>query len=626
VTKTKLDPARMLAASLDADPAISAESIIQKFLIRWKLFTACALIVPLIAVALSSLVPSTYKSTAQLLIRDEGGANLLYTDVAPPFVALSGATAAEIIRSTPVASQMVETVGVEDADIARPAYKVLFGKAAALILPLLGREPEDTGLAANPKIKYIFLANELKPSIDATTLMVEHSGGTPRDELLEVTVKSNNREKVAAMTNGLCEIFIKEYNLRSKNEILTAYKTLGEQAAAAEAGIARLRSAPAEGDTTPAAERAEDANNYPLSAGLARTISELEAQLVALRQTYTEAAPEVVQAKAELGRDRALLAKEEALDAAGELLSTIKKRQRQLLLAAELFESDQSNLSIVERGLTPKKTKLTLIFRYGIPAAAGLVAGMFIGGIAILLLNLLDPRLFVASDVTPASGLPVLGVIPAPGVGSLNFAQLNELPLASARPALLQSLGKLDLLDQDHSRIIVVTSAENESLTATVALQLAALLACGREGNVLLADANFDDPSLTEAAAAKSEPGLLNVLAGSTPISNAVRPTKLPRLTFIGAGRLDLRDEAGSSREGWAQFFEHSRKDYSAVVIHAAGLLNSREAAALAKGADQSLVVTSRQASKKPLLAQVATLLSGIGAPALGVIHCDLKS
>jgi Mrp family chromosome partitioning ATPase/capsular polysaccharide biosynthesis protein len=625
VTNTKSDPARILAASLDANPAISAEGIIQKFLVHWKLFTACALIVPLIAVSLSSLVPATYKSTAQLLIRVEGGSNVLYNGISPPIVALTGATTAEMIKSIPVASQMIETVGVEDADIARPAYKVLFGKAAALILPLLGREPTDQQLAANPKLKYAFLANELKPSVDATTLMMDHSTSSLRDELVNITVKANSREKVAAMVNGLCEAYITDYDLRSKNEIMTAYKTLGDQAAAAEADLARLRSAPARADVTPTVASADNSNTNPLSAGLAHTISDLETQLVVLRQTYAESSVEVIQAVAELKRDRALLAREQALDATTGLLSNIKARQHQLLLAATLYDTGQSNLSIVERGLTPKATKLVTVMRYGIPGAGGLVGGMFIGAIAILLLNLVDPRLFVESDISAASGRPVLGVIPASGVGPLNFAQLTDLPLAGARPALLQALGKLDLLDRDRSPVIVVTSAENESSTATVALQLAALLARNREGSVLLADANFDHPALTEAGAVKNEPGLLDVLAGSSTAIEAARPTKLPRLAFIGTGRLNLRDETGSSREGWIRFLEYGRKNYGVIVIHATGLLNSREAAVLAKNADQSLLVTDRQVSKKPCLTQASSLLAGIGAPVLGVIHCEVK-
>jgi uncharacterized protein involved in exopolysaccharide biosynthesis/Mrp family chromosome partitioning ATPase len=655
VTKSKIDPARLLADNLDASPEISVETIIKKFLVRWRLFVACALLVPLIAVGLSHLIPSTYKSSAQLLIRHQGGINMLYDDIAPTQISLTGATSAELMRSDPVASKMIEAVGVEDADIARPAYKVLFGKAAALIMPLLGREPSEADGSGNSKLKYIALADELKPSITATTLMVDRGGTALRDELIEVSIKSNSREKVAAMVNGLCEAFIAEYNQRSKNEILAAHQTLADQAARVEADLARLRaSAPGEDTIALPAERATNADNKPLSSGLARKISELESQLVTLRQSFTDSSPEVIQVKTELERNRALLNNQEAIDAAGELLSTIRKKQRQLSLAVQLFESNQGNLSVVERGLTPRKSKITLVFRYGIPAVAGLVGGMFIGAVAILLLNLLDPRLLVASDVASAAGLPLLGVIPAGGLAAPDLNRAHELPVVAARPALSQTLAKFDLLPRESSRTVTVVSAENESSTAQVALQLSALLARDRDRRVVLVDANFDHPSISEGASAALAPrlaelmvrasdtrggdlavmeapssgkefGVLDVLSGHSSVAKAARGTKLPRLSFIGTGRLDLRDEAGSSLEKWSQFVAACHKEFDTVILHAGGLSNSREAGVLAKAAGRSVLVTNSRVSNKNSLKAAAALLAEIGAVALGVIHCDAK-
>jgi Mrp family chromosome partitioning ATPase len=626
VTKTKLDPARMLAASLDADPAVSAESIIQKFLIRWKLFAACALIVPAIAVSLACVVPTTYKSTAQVLIRHQGGGYDLYQEFVPRIPLLSGATTAEVIRSGPVASKMIEAVGVENEDIARPAYKVLFGKAAELIMPLFGREPEDIALMKDPKLKGLFLASELKSSIEANTLMIEHGGSMAPDELIEVTVKSTSREKVAAMVNGLCETFIAEYNRRTGEELAAAKKALAEQAAKTEQDIARLRALLASGAEEDA-QLAESSADTPLAAGLAKTISDLEIQLVQLRQTYTESSPNVAQAKAELDQARSMLSNQEALDTAKEMLSALKRKQRELGLAAQLFMSDQSGLSMDEMGLTPKKSKLTAALHYGIPGGAGLAGGLFIGVVGLLILDLLDPRLFVAQDAMSATGLPLLGVIPADSAvlpGSPE--QVAEFPRSGARSALLQTLGKLDVLARDASLILVVTSAEDEASSATVALQLAALVARDRDSRVLLVDANFDHPDLTGALNAQKDVGLLDVLAGQSDFETAVRPTKLPRLSFIGMGRPDLRDEAGSTRQGWGNFIEQCRKGQNTIIVHAGGLLNSREAAPLAQRADRPLLVTNRRDSKRNSLARAAALLAEIGVPALGIIHCDVKT
>jgi Mrp family chromosome partitioning ATPase/capsular polysaccharide biosynthesis protein len=615
----------MLAASLDADPAVSAESIIQKFRIRWKLFACCALIVPAIAVGLACVVPTTYKSTAQLLIRHQGGGYDLYQEFVPKLPLLSGATTAEVIRSGPVASKMIEAVGVENEDIARPAYKVLFGKAASLIMPLFGGETEDIALMKNPKLKDLFLASELKSSIEANTLMIEHGGMTP-DELIEVTVKSTSREKVAAMVNGLCETFIAEYNRRAAEEIAAAKKSLAGQAEKIVQDIVRLRAllaAGAEEDT----QLAESSADTPLAAGLAKTISDLEMQLVQLRQTYTENSPDVIQAKAELDRARNMLSNQESLDTAKAVLSSLERKQRELGLAAQLFEGNQSGLSMDEMGLTPKKSKLVALLHYGIPGGTGLAGGIFIGVVALLILDLVDPRLFVAHDAMSATGLPLLGVIPADSVLLPDSPeQVVEFPRSGARSALLQTLGKLDVLARDVSRILVVTSAEDEASSATVALQLAALVAHDRDSRVLLVDANFDHPDLTRAFNADKNVGLLDMLDGQSKLEAVIRPTKLPRLSFIGMGRPDLRDEAGSTRQGWENFIEQCRKGQNTIIVHAGGLLNSREAAPLAQRADRPLLVTNRQHSKRNSLARAAALLAEIGVPALGIIHCDVRT
>lgn len=621
--KSTLDPAQLIADNLNADAAISAETLIRKFVVRWKLFVICALVVPLIALLLAHQIPSTFTASAQILFRHQGGAPTLYREFMPSLPLLSAATAAEVIRTETVAAGMIEKVGVENTDIARPAFKVLFGKVASVIMPLFGRDWDDNPAKGNPRIKYLMLAKELKPTVEATTLMVDRSTGSTRDELIEVTVKSTNREKVAAMANGLCDGFIAEYDRQAREEISVAQLSLAEQAAKIEKDIVELKSAPG---SSGAADLllVESRDGKALSSGLARTISDQELALVQLRLNYTDTSPEVTRAQAELDRARLVLAKQEALDAAKESLNQVRRKQRELQIAAQLFTTSQSGLSVVERALTPRKTKLTTVMKYGIPGGAGLFAGMFIGGAGILLLNLLDPRLFVASDVTTASGLPLLGVVPAENaVLPSNPDELAALPYPGARPALLQTLAKLDVLARNASRIVVVTSAENEASSAAVALQLAALMARDRDSRLLLVDSNFDRPSLTQTLKAETTPGLLDVLAAQSPLASAVRPTKLARLGFLGTGKIELRDEAGSSHEGWERFLQDALRDYVAIVIHAGGLLNSREAAPLSRRSVRPLLVTNQRSSKRDTLGRAAALLAEIGVPSLGVIHCE---
>lgn len=619
------DPSLILAESLQSDPAISAETLFERFRIRWKFFVICAVVTPLIALALAHQIPLTYKSSAQILVRHQGGPLGLYRDLIPTLPLLSGATAAEVLRSDATASAMIEKVGVENDDIARPAYKVLFGKIAAWVMPLFGEDGSALSgeVAANPRLVFLLLAKELKPSVEATTLLVDRSSGTARDELIEVTVKSTNREKVAAMANGLCESFIAEYVRQSRVEIETAKLNLQSEADRINDRIKYLET------VVPGARgggeifASEIREGRALASGMSQGVSALELALVQLRQTYTEGSREVVQAKAELEQARAILARQEQVDGAKDALNVVRRKLRECDSALELLKTDQTGMAVIERAIPPRKTKLATIIRYGVPAGAGLFAGVFLGLTGVLFLSLLDPRLFVAADASNAIGVPLLGVIHKKSAKLPQSAdEVLNLPDKAARPALLQALGKLDVLEKGASHVVVVTSATNESSSSTVALQLSALLARDRERRVVLVDANFDRPELSESLGGVVGPGVLDALGGQADVTAVMRATKLPRLTFVSAGQLALRDEVGSSREAWERFLQSFTDANTTVVIHTGGLLDSREAGALAMRARRPILVTSRGVTRRDSLVRAAALLNEIGVPALGIVHC----
>ncbi len=620
----KVDPAKWVAESLNSDPAASAEGLLQKFFVRWKLIVACAILAPAMALLLALSIPPVYKSSAQLLIRHQGGTQAIYTDFTPDLTSLSGASAAEVLRSEPVASKMIRQTGVQEADIARPAYKMLFRRIASVVVALSGKESEPS--PADSDLKYRELAKDMKPSIEATTLMVDRGSAMARDEIIDVTIKSTNRLLVAPMVNGLCQAFMAEYDQRIEKELAEANQLLDLQAKGITADLQKLNASADQPNPGTGTEFSDSLDNRPLASNLARNISDLEVRLVQLRQVYAASAPEVINAQKELTRARAILGNQQSIDSAETLLGSIRKKQRQLALAAELLRQNQSDISMVESGLTPRKSKAEGFIRFGAPIIGGFFGGLMIGVVGVLVLNLLDPRLLVATDVTTNSGLPLLGVIPSDSIGLPSSpAAVEKLPHLGARPALLQALGKFDVLAADASRIIVVTTAENEASSASVALQLAVLLARDRGAQVVLIDADFDRAQLTRALQDKAAPGLLDALSGAVALAAVLRPTAQARLSFVGIGKAELRDEVGSNREAWNAFLAGCERQNYLLVVSAGGLLTSREGAALAKKSSHPLLVTDRRLSKRTSLRRAAKLLSEISVPALGVIHCDVK-
>jgi Mrp family chromosome partitioning ATPase len=90
-------------------------------------------------------------------------------------------------------------------------------------------------------------------------------------------------------------------------------------------------------------------------------------------------------------------------------------------------------------------------------------------------------------------------------------------------------------------RTIGFTSAVSGEGTSTLALGTSLSLASLGPAPVLLADANWLQPSLTADAGLASSRGLADVLRGDVEIDQVVVPTEAPRLTFLAAG--DIQKE-----------------------------------------------------------------------------------
>jgi uncharacterized protein involved in exopolysaccharide biosynthesis len=327
--KSSFNLAQKVSDSIESDYLLSLDRIKAVLRERWRILVYCTAITPIIAVAVAQLVPLTFHATAQLLISpDDGSALLLAEGTRHGGAAPSGQSAAEIVRSVPVVARMAEAVGVTNADVARPAYKVLFGYVTRAIVPFLHKDKDD---GAGAKLsEWEFLANEIKPSIKATSLQSEVRSLTPSDQIVEVTIASTNKAKVAAMANGLLDAFIANQAHRNEAEALKAYDTLLASEKKTRDAIALLKQSPAKqaaDSETPVSEHLPQ--ERPLAEAMSRNISELELKLIELEHAYSDDSPNVIRARSELKQARQSLDNQESIDALLAQVADLKKAQRQ---------------------------------------------------------------------------------------------------------------------------------------------------------------------------------------------------------------------------------------------------------------------------------------------------------
>jgi capsular exopolysaccharide synthesis family protein len=496
---------------------------------------------------------------------------------------------------------------------------------APLIEPFLPAS-ETSGPEAE-QARLTDLAKEFRDTIEVKTVQPERTVVEVNDELVEVTVPSPTREKIAAMTNRLCEAFIDEYYRLSEEDANRAYAYLSRQAEAVEADLTTLQAGNA-GDVAGPPDKSP-----PLGEGPDKTISmnpfvdqsskeiaQMELELARLQQIYKEDAPEVVQLRERLERSRAVLRRQETLETAKAVVNLIKSKRRQAYMTAQLYKNRLVPISIVEAAVTPKASILKEIGRYAMNGGIGLGGGLALGIALVMLLGTLDHRLYTTWDVEKGSAMPVVGSVPVLPSGRLRKAALNEYPLSEATAGLTQVLGKIGLFDGPKGQVLLITSPTQGEGKTAIAIQMAAALAADRRAKVLLVDGNLVTPELSDLLKQSEADGLVEVLGQSKPVTDVIRPTVLENLKFIPAGKTEARLTLGFFRKSLHDALAAIRGEYDVVLVDGPGVLAAGETAILASEADRVLLVVKAGATRREPLAAAAAILEEVGAHPFGAI------
>jgi Mrp family chromosome partitioning ATPase len=499
---------------------------------------------------------------------------------------------------------------------------MLIGGMFNLIKPLLGKEEDDT--AKDPKLKSIRLAEAFKDSVETSTLQIDRAIMNPRDEIIEVKVKSTNRVKVAEITNQLCRSFIDEYNSRAAGEALRAHEVLVAQATRVQAEFATLRNA-SKDDVTPmgAPPAPSDATAggtiqaKPLTQGMGTKISDLEMKVIELQRIYTDTAPEVIRAREELEQARSSLNRQEALDSATALLDLLKKKQRQALVAAALYRSNQSGISIMEEAVPPPPSKTGTLLHYMIPAVAGAIGGVILGAALVLLLSAVDTHIQSVSDVERFGGPHlVVKTTRLPG-GTV----LENLPPPGNIPPLLRVCSAMELANNKAGRqTMLVASPDSRGDDGETALQLACLLARNTKLRVLLIDADLQEGGLTNRLGLGSSLGLVESLNAANPFAQLAKPTPWKNLSVIPVGNLSARSTLGLLGAAWRQRLEETGSAYDIVILYAPGIVDAAEAPVLGREMDHAVILAVAGATLQNSLQRTVSVLGDFGLHILGTV------
>lgn len=262
--------------------------------------------------------------------------------------------------------------------------------------------------------------------------------------------------------------------------------------------------------------------------------------------------------------------------------------------------------------ISPSKSRDTLL------AAA---VGFLVGVAAALVYTLLDTRIPNAAALRAAVPLPVLGAISRvrngkQGVG-LVVAQ-DPLGHSSEEFRRVRSALTYAGVSDRLQRILITSTTESEgksTFSANFALTLAEL-----RSKVLLIDADFRKPRLTDIFGVEGAVGLTSVLLGDATFEQARIHRRGTSLDILTAGTVPPNPSEMLTSAAMRQLIETVAPEYDYVIIDSPPILSVADAGLTSPLVDGALLVVDASSTRRSQLSQAVTSFETAGGQIIGVV------
>jgi len=332
----------------------------------------------------------------------------------------------------------------------------------------------------------------------------------------------------------------------------------------------------------------------------------------------------------ETGRIRLQIGRYQALrqrrDNLSELRDKLESGQGELDLGASL---DFASAIVDERAVPPVGPSRPNRIKYGF---VGLLAGIMLGGGLAFLLENLDETVRSPEDIRRVAALSTLGSISRMNRNA--GADAKERALVAARqPASIPGeqfrslrtsiLAAAAWNGEERGGLILVTSPELGEGKTTVALNAAGAFAQLGQG-VVVVDADLRRPVVHEVMAVPRSPGLVELLEGEADIEDVIRPTSVPNLFIVPAGRKTTRPGELLAGPSARAALERLGKKYGTVWVDSPPVIPVADARNLAPAADVIIMVVRAASTRRRALQRTCDDLGCDGGRTVGVVLNDV--
>jgi len=381
-------------------------------------------------------------------------------------------------------------------------------------------------------------------------------------------------------------------------------------------------------------------NNNANVKRLANSVTELESELTAARSRLAKGiASDYGSAST---RERMLKSSLDATNTLNDKMMKFMTLKREMQNNQDLYNSlyarvkeagiaaasRSSNIRIIDRAqILNRPTRPRKALNMILAVLAGLIGGVFV----CFLKEGLDTRVRSAQDVKELTGLRCITMVPmveiderlpegaSNGNGLMSKRFQLDRPLSPEAEAIRLLQAELQTLDS-HKHALLITSPRPQEGKTTLAVNLA--IAQAHHFRTCLVDADVRKPGVA-AFFGLSAPthDLTAVLRGETPLESAlIRVEGVANLTLLPAASPTPEASHLIMSNKMSALLQRLRASFECVIIDSAPFLACAEARALTNMVDGVILIGRSGATTKEELVQGAEVLTGAGAPIVGVV------
>jgi capsular exopolysaccharide synthesis family protein len=234
-------------------------------------------------------------------------------------------------------------------------------------------------------------------------------------------------------------------------------------------------------------------------------------------------------------------------------------------------------------------------------------------------------RVTHAEEVSTALGTRLIGTIPPFTSNARNVSPTDDFhkilveAIDTTRTMLMHAAPA-----GTKQRVLIVTSALAGEGKTTLSGHLAISLT--RAGfRTLLVDGDMHAPSAHALFDLPSSPGLSEVLCGQVDLTQAVRPSPIPGLSILPAGKWTMATRQMLVRDRWQRLKQEMEANFDFVVVDTSPLLLVTDTILLAREADCVILSVLLGVSQVARVSETMDRLNALGVELAGVVVNNVR-